>query len=172
MQATTARPLAVRAACHSGSNEGIAMKVDVSTVLECPIDRAWDKVQTRALLERVMWPLVRMAPGRSPQIPERWSDGTTVHCRLYLFGFIPIGVRTLHFERVDQAKREMQTREHDPLVRRWDHLISLTAQGARRTTYRDQIDIDAGPLTFLVWVFANGFYRHRQRRWRTIAKTL
>jgi hypothetical protein len=148
------------------------MKVDISTVLDCPVHKAWDEVQTSALLQRVMWPLVRMAPAGGEPLPERWSDGLTVHLLLYLFNILPIGVRTLHFERLDQERRQLQTREHDPLVRRWDHLISLVPHGMDRTIYRDQIEIDAGPMTLPVWAFANCFYRHRQRRWRVLAKSL
>ena len=35
-----------------------------------------------------------------------------------------------------------------------------------------EIVIEAGPLTLLVWLFANWFYRHRQRRWRRVARRL
>jgi hypothetical protein len=41
-----------------------------------------------------------------------------------------------------------------------------------RSICRDTIDIDAGNLTFVVGAWANWFYRHRQRRWRALAKTL
>jgi hypothetical protein len=38
--------------------------------------------------------------------------------------------------------------------------------------YRDMIDVDAGHLTVLVWAWTNWFYRHRQKRWRSLAKRL
>lgn len=148
------------------------MKVDVSTVLDCSIDRAWDELQKSALLQHVAWPLARIAPAEGHSLPERWSEGMTVHCRPYIFGFIPVGVRTLHFERIDHARREWQTRERDPFVRKWDHLITISADRDGRTVYRDQIDVDAGPTTLLVWTWTNWFYRHRQRRWRALAKSL
>jgi ligand-binding SRPBCC domain-containing protein len=148
------------------------MKVDVSTVLSCPAEKVWAELQTVALLQRVAWPLARLTPVGNTCFPLRWVEGMTFRCRLYIFGFIPIGARTLHVERLDQNKREMQTREHDPLVRTWDHLISVAASGAEETLYRDQIEIDAGALTFVVWAWANWFYRHRQSRWRAIARSL
>jgi hypothetical protein len=148
------------------------MKVDLSTVLACPVDKAWAALQTSALLQHVAWPLARIAPAGTAPLPERWAPGMTVQCRPYIFGFIPIGLRTLHFERIDADKHEWQTRESDPLVRRWDHLISISADKNGRTVYRDQIDIDAGAITVLVWAWAGWFYRHRQRRWRTLARSL
>ena len=54
-------------------------------------------------------------------------------------------------------------------VKVWDHSISIsTASG--RTRYRDTVTIDAGLFTLPVWLFAQVFYRHRQRRWRSLAK--
>jgi len=148
------------------------MCVDVSTELSCAAAKAWDELQKSSLLDRVVWPLARIAPADASGLPERWSEGLTVRCRPFVFGFVPIGVRTLHFERIDPEAREWFTRESDPLVRRWDHRISIRSAGERRAIYRDVIEIEAGPWTFAVWTWASWFYRHRQARWRKIAKTL
>jgi hypothetical protein len=148
------------------------MRVDVATQLDCSAAAAWEAVQTSALLLRVAWPLAKIVPVGDAVFPERWSEGLTVRCRSLLFGFIPTGVRVLDFETIDHANHVIQTRESDPLVRRWDHLMSIKSLGERRSSYRDVIDIDAGRLTFLVWAWATWFYRHRQLRWRTIAKSL
>ena len=56
-------------------------------------------------------------------------------------------------------------------VERWDHLITIAPDGPSRTRYRDTVDIEAGLLTPFVWLFAQFFYRHRQRRWRALAQT-
>jgi hypothetical protein len=146
------------------------MIVDVSTVLNCSAAKAWNEVQKSSLLLYVIWPLARVVPVGGP-FPERWSAGPTVQCKLYVFRVIPIGVHTIHIEKIDQKNYEIQSREHDPLITGWDHLISIKSLDDDRSIYRDTIDIDAGSLTFLVWAWANWFYRHRQRRWRA-AKTL
>ena len=91
---------------------------------------------------------------------------------MYVFGVIPIGVRELYFERIDQNGCRIVTRESDPLVRSWNYTITITPIGPNRSKYRDVIDIDAGHLTVLVWVWTNWFYRHRQRRWRALTRTL
>jgi hypothetical protein len=148
------------------------MKVDVSTVLNCPADKAWDEVQKSSLLLHVIRPMAGIVPADRSGFPERWSEGLTVRCKTFIFGFIPIGTRVLHFERIDQDSREIHTREHDPLVRRWDHVISIRPRNAGQSIYRDVIEVEAGRLTFLVWVWVNWFYRCRQRRWRALAETL
>lgn len=147
------------------------MIVDVSTILDCPAPKAWSEVQKSSLLRYVIWPLARFAPSGVP-FPECWSEGLTVQGKLFVFGIIPMGVHTVLLEKVDQKHCEIQSRERDPLIRRWDHLISIKALDASRSIYRDTIDIDAGVLTFVVWAWANWFYRHRQRRWRALATTL
>ena len=147
------------------------MIADVSTILDCPATKAWSQVQTSALLRHVIWPLARFVPIGAP-LPERWSEGLTVQCKLFIVGVIPLGVHTVHITKIDQGNYEIQSREQDPLIRRWDHLISIKSLGDSRSIYRDTINIDAGSLTFVVWASANWFYRHRQRRWRALAKTL
>ena len=147
------------------------MIVDVSTVLNCSAAKAWNEVQNSSLFLYVIWPMARVVPTGAP-FPERWSEGLTIQCKSFVFGVIPIGVRTLHIEKIDQKNYEIQSREHDPLIARWDHLVSIKPLDDSRSIYRDTIDIDAGSLTFVVWSWANWFYRHRQRRWRALAKTL
>jgi hypothetical protein len=148
------------------------MKVDVSTELNCSAVKAWNEVQKSALLQQVIWPLARIASVDGRSFPERWTEGLTVQCRSYLFGFIPAGVRNLHFQRIDQVNFEILTLENDLLVKSWTHAISIKPLGQDRSIYRDVIDIDAGRLTALVWAWADWFYRHRQRRWRALAKCL
>ncbi len=148
------------------------MRVHVESVLPCTPDKAWEELQRPALHREITRPLFRFVPADPPQFPERWPEGATLHFRGYLFGFIPIGTHTIFFERIDPAARELQSREGGGLVRRWDHLVRLRPTGEGRTLYSDEILIEAGWLTVFVWLFAQWFYRHRQRRWRRVARRL
>jgi hypothetical protein len=143
----------------------------MSAVLDCSAAKAWNEVQKTSLHSHVIWPMVRVVSADGP-FPERWSEGSTVRCRLFIFGVIPMGIHTLFFEKIDQKNYEIQSRERDSLVARWDHLVSIKPLDDSRSIYRDTIDIDAGTLTLVVWAWANWFYRHRQRRWRALAKSL
>ena len=149
-----------------------SMKVDVSTQLDCSAVKAWNEVQKSSLLLHVIWPLARIVPVDRRDFPERWTEGLKVRCRSYLFGFVPIGVRNLQFQQIDQVNFEILILENDPLVKSWKHSISVKPLGQDRSIYRDVIDIDAGRLTALVWAWADWFYRHRRRRWRALAKCL
>jgi len=107
-----------------------------------------------------------------PQFPKTWIEGRHDPVPVVPVRSIPLGTRTLFTEHVDQTAREIQSEERDPLIRRWDHLISVRPTDDGRTRYCDEIVIEAGLLTPLVWSFAQWFYRHRQRRWHRVAQRL
>jgi hypothetical protein len=148
------------------------MRVHVESVLSCPPEKAWEELQRPALHREIIRPLFRFVPADPPQFPERWPEGATLHFRGYLFGILPIGTHSIFLERIDPAARVLQSREAGRLVRRWDHLVRVRPTGDGRTLYSDEIVIEAGWLTPFVWLFAQGFYRHRQRRWRRVARRL
>jgi hypothetical protein len=149
------------------------MRVFVQSTLPCDADRAWSEVQTSRVLREICRPLIALRPARGEAaLPERWQTEATVRVRPLLFGLVPLGTRVLHWESIDHDRREMQTREHDPLIRRWDHRIHVEplADGACR--YTDDVEVNAGVLTLPVWLFAQWFYRHRQRRWARVARRI
>jgi hypothetical protein len=148
------------------------MRIYVESRFDCPPDKAWDEVQRPSLLLEVASPLIRLEPVDCPSFPDRWQQGHTVRFASYLFSLIPVGRRTVYFERVDQSARQIQTREHDPLIRHWDHLITVRATDDGRTRYSDEVLISGGPVSLFVWLFAMWFYRHRQRKWKRVAKRL
>lgn len=148
------------------------MKVCVATILECLPDRVWAELQTSRLLLEVMRPLLRFVPPRPACFPVQWKQSATVAGKAYILSLVPLGIHTLRFERIDPQRRQIQTREKNRLISRWDHLISVREAPGGRTFYSDEIEIEAGPATWLVWLFAHWFYRHRQRRWKRIARRL
>jgi hypothetical protein len=148
------------------------VQVRLESVLPCSADAAWEEVQKTALLAEIAWPLITFGPAGGDALPERWPNGGTVLVRSCMFGVIPLGTRTLTIEPVAPGAREIQTREHDPLIRRWDHYIRIDEAGHGRCRYLDRVDIDAGALTLPVWLFSQLFFRHRQRRWQRVARRL
>ena len=148
------------------------MKLYIETTLACLPKAVWQEVKKPSLLMHVASPIVTFKSVSPPTLPAEWLSGQSVKLETHLFGVIPMGIRTLYFERVDDERRQIQTREHDPLIRKWDHLIEIGRDEKGETRYVDLLDVDAGVLTLPVWLFAQVFYRHRQRRWRKLAKHL
>jgi len=144
------------------------VRVYVESIFDCPAHDVWEEVQKPALLVEIARPFAQIRPFDPPAFPPHWELGKTLRCSCRCFGIIPIGVRSVCFNRIDPSQREMETHESDPLIRRWDHLIRVESLLDGRTRYSDRIDIDAGLLTPIVWLSAIVFYRHRQRRWRKL----
>jgi hypothetical protein len=86
-----------------------------------------------------------------------------------LMGFLPLGWQTIRIEYppVQGATRALRDNGFGPLIRKWDHMIEVSAD-ARGTRYTDRVTIDAGALTPLIVIFARYFYAHRQKRWRRL----
>jgi len=65
---------------------------------------------------------------------------------------------------VDDERRELLSRESGGPVRCWNHRIAIGPDGENTCRYTDEIAIEAGVLTPLVWAYAHLFYRYRQMR--------
>lgn len=103
---------------------------------------------------------------------EDWRDGETVVGWVFLFGFIPFARHHLHVAAIDESTRTLSSQEHGGVITTWNHDIIITPLDETTCEYRDRIEIDAGNLTWLVGLYARGFYAMRQRRWREVAKEL
>ena len=146
------------------------MKLKFQTKLSASPEKVFSEVKKPSLLLRIAEPMATILPVDG-KFPDNWEQGVTYVCRIRIFKWIPIGKRHLKIETIDDNNMEIQSREFDPLVRKWDHLIRVEASG-NETLYSDELDIEAGILTPFVCLYAWIFYRHRQRRWRAIAVEL
>jgi hypothetical protein len=89
---------------------------------------------------------------------------------LLLFGVVPVSYHHLQVREIDADAMRLVAHEWGGAVRRWEHTIWVEPLGEGRCRYTDRIEIDAGPFTAIVAGFAALFYRHRQRRWRRLAR--
>ena len=149
------------------------MRVVVETVLPMAVQGVVARLRTPELLCFVAAPLVRFEPLDPPQFPSEWAEGKYL-VAARLFGLIPLGRQTvdISFDGVSEDCYAIRDNGHGDLARRWDHRIDVVDVGSGQTRYRDTIDIEAGILTPFVWLFAQLFYRHRQRRWQQLTRTL
>lgn len=148
------------------------MRVEIGTVIPAPAELVWHHLGRPALLVHVAAPILRFSPKDPPVWPERWAEGD-YSARMAFLGVLPLGLQTVGLRRgMEQGwPRTIRDKGHGTLVTRWDHLITLEPDGPGRTRYRDTVDIEAGLLTPFIWLFAQFFYRHRQRRWRALARS-
>jgi ligand-binding SRPBCC domain-containing protein len=146
------------------------MLVRVTTRLPAPADHVWDAVQRTETLRYVTRGLLGFRLDRGT--PEQFAEGETYRMRLLFFGLLPAWRHEIRVVRVDHVHREIRTEEHGGPVRAWSHRITVDDEGWGSARYLDEIEIAAGVATPFVWLYAQLFYRYRQRRWRRLARRL
>ena len=142
------------------------MTVRKTSVFPAPREEVLSRLQRLETLQYIAAPYATFVPVENSK-DFIWKTGAVSSYRFRLFGIIPFGVHTIRIERFDAEG--IQSRESNPHVPVWDHLITLKDMG-EQTGYTDEVVIRAGWKTFFVWLWANAFYAHRQRKWINLLK--
>ena len=137
------------------------MIVRKTSVFPASRETVFEKLQKLETLQTIAKPYATFEP--MGENMGTWSVGSTSSYRFRLFGVIPFGIHTIHIVRFDPDG--ISSREGNGHVPVWNHDISLIPLDDSHTGYTDRVEIRAGWKTFFVWLWANAFYAHRQRKW-------
>lgn len=85
-----------------------------------------------------------------------------------LFGVFNLGVHTIRVRRFDE--KCIYTNEGNPFCPTWNHMIRIKKLDNQHTLYMDKVEVDAGWKTVFIFIWANLFYRHRQRKWKKLLR--
>jgi hypothetical protein len=146
------------------------MRLNRSVVLSAPFALVEAQLSRPALMQAVARPLVDIRSREPGGYPDHWAGGPH-RASLWLFGLLPLGPQVINASRLPAPPGEARLRDngHGPLIRRWDHHITLTDLGHGHTRYTDALEIGAGPLTPFVWAAAQLLFLWRQRQLVRIA---
>jgi hypothetical protein len=97
-----------------------------------------------------------------------WKSGKSFQFKLRVMG-IKFGIHSINVDKFNINK--ISTHEHNKIVPIWNHIILLKECNNGKTLYTDIVEVHAGIKTFFIWMWANIFYRHRQKRWRKLLKS-
>ena len=137
------------------------MIVQRTSVFPADRDAVFQKLRQLRTLQTIAAPYATFEPVQGAA--AAWEVGGTSAYRFRLFGVIPFGTHTIHIVRFDpDGISSREGNEHVPV---WNHDIQLHPLGEGRTEYTDRVEIHAGWKTFFVWLWAEAFYAHRQRKW-------
>lgn len=142
-------------------------KVTLSTELPIPAPTAAALARKPELMAFVMSPLLRL---RRIDVPACIETGTRGKARLWWFGVIPAWTHHLTIEAIEPG--EIRTDEHGGPVRTWKHRLTFTPLDDHRCRYTDEIETDDGWRGALTRGFIRVMFRHRHRRWHTLARIL
>ena len=137
------------------------MIVQKSSLFPASKETVFRKLQQLETLQTIAKPFATFDPvGKAV---SAWTVGSTSAYRFRLFGVIPYGTHTIHILRFDpDGVSSREWNEHVPV---WNHDITLKAVDTKHTRYTDRVEIQAGWKTVFIWLWANAFYAHRQRKW-------
>ena len=144
------------------------MIVQKTSVFPADRNTVFQKLQQLKTLQTIAKPYACFEP--IGEAVSTWMVGSTSSYRFRFFGLIPFGTHTIRIVRFDpEGVSSQEGNEHVPV---WNHDIRMEPIDARHTRYTDRVEIKAGWKTVLVWLWANAFYAHRQRKWiRLLQKT-
>ena len=142
------------------------MVVQKTSLFPAPKETVFRKLQQLKTLQYIAWPFAAFESiGKTV---SAWEVGSTSAYRFRLFGVIPYGTHTIHIVRFDpDGISSCEGNEHVPV---WNHDIQLIEKDETHTQYTDRVEIHAGWKTVFIWLWANAFYAHRQRKWILLLK--
>ena len=144
------------------------MQVKISTTLNATEDEIWERLQKVSSLMYVASPILTFKPANESPLPEKWETERMYKLKLFLFRLIPLGAHNIQLVEINRTKNRIVSKEHGKLAREWNHIIWFQKINDNKIHYTDQIEIKAGLITVVIWLFAHAFYRHRQRRWKKL----
>jgi ligand-binding SRPBCC domain-containing protein len=161
-------PAPVTSALCTKTDKDRELRVKVSTTFSSSADKVWALVRKSDTLLFVTRGFLGFSG--SHRFPTEWREGSTENTRLMFFGLIPAWKHSITFQEIDDSRRVLFTKEGGGLVPVWNHLIQVTPEQNETCSYTDDVEVKAGVLTLLVWLYANIFYRYRQFRWRLLLR--
>ena len=145
-------------------NDWKRMIARISTRFTCTEAELWRKIVAPKSLQYVAAPILAFIPDEAGALDGEWKVGRKYHLRLYFLKFIPLGRHTIQLVKIDKDTNRICSQESGMLSPVWNHNITFHQAASGEVHYTDEIEIRAGLLSPVIWLFAHIFYLHRQRR--------
>lgn len=144
------------------------LTVKKSSVFPAAKDEIFRRLQKLKTLQYIAHPY---ATFKSVDDTEEltWQEDSAFAFHFKLFALIPFGVHTIKVMQFD-IEKGIYTQEGNKHVPVWNHKIILEKIDENTTKYTDIVEIQAGWKTLFVYLWANCFYAHRQRKWKRLLK--
>lgn len=151
------------------------MRILLKLILDCTPDAAWTAIRSPEVFRAVSAPFLRFDSLEPDGFPGSWSAGEhPVSVRV--LGLIPAGEQIIRISFPEgragvRAVRDTGGAVSGPLtvITRWDHTMAVSSARGDRTLYRDQLVVEAGVLTPLLWIAFWAFWQWRAAGLRRFA---
>ncbi len=144
------------------------MIAHISTNFYCTEEELWKKILQPKSLQFVAFPILSFKPLVNSDFDGEWVVGKHYDLKMYFLTFVPLGFHRINIVKIDKKSNIIESQESGSLVSVWNHTIHFGQLDQDKLIYADEIEVKAGWLTMAIWLFAQIFYRHRQRRWKIL----
>ena len=145
-------------------------KISVSSIFDCQPEIIWEKILDLDTLMEICKPKAYFKS--ISKNPRKWEENIIYRFKLFIYGFIPLGEHEILLESINENQKEIQSIEHNKIVKIWNHFISMSKTEDGKTLYTDSIELYSGVFTYFTAFWSISFYKHRQRKWcKIIEKT-
>lgn len=142
-------------------------KVTLTTELPIAAQTAAALARKPEMMAYVLSPVLRIY---RLDVPPKIEVGTQGSARFWWFGVIPAWTHHLTIKKLDPT--EIYTHEHGGPVHTWNHRLTFEPVDDHRCRYTDEVETDDGFRGAPTRLFIKLIFRHRHRRWRTLAEIL
>lgn len=141
------------------------MKIIKTSIYPDTADNIFKKLKKLKTLQYVAFPYAsfKSCNGNDKIV---WEKEMVYDFSLNLFCVIPLGIHKIKV--MDFSQNSIYTNEGNKFVPVWNHRIYLKELNNGFTEYTDEVEINAGWKTIFVYLWANLFYAHRQRKWKRL----
>ena len=150
------------------SKKGI--RITISSILDNSSEKIWNKLLDVETLIYICEPLATFKTKEKNLI--KWELNKEYVFKLFIYRFIPFGNHKIILEKIDENSKIIISKEHNSIVKIWNHKIRMEDKGENCIKYTDEVELYAGVFTSFVAIWGIIFYKHRQKKWKKIAKML
>ena len=148
----------------------IGRKISVSSIIDCPPEIMWEKILDLDTLMEICKPKASFKS--VSENPRKWEENIIYRFKLFIYGFIPLGEHEILLESINESQKEIQSREHNKIMKIWNHFISMSKTETGKTFYTDSVELYSGVFTYFTAFWSISLYKHRQRKWCKIVKNI
>lgn len=142
--------------------------VTVRVSSEYPVtqEHLWKHLLRSSTLVYVTFDMQEFSAAES--FPEQWQEGTEVVTDVQIFGLATVKDYKIKFTKVDESVGEIHTEESGGSVKKWNHIMRAERITSKSCRYTDEVEIQGGVATPLIYAYASYMYRRRQRYLREL----
>ena len=156
---------------YNNGNIKKGLKISISSILNNSTEKIWDKILNIETLIEICKPMARFKLISNENI-MKWELNKEYIFKLLIYGFLPFGRHKIILEILDEKNKIILSKEHNSIVKIWNHKILMENIEENKTKYTDEVEIYAGIFTIFVAVWAKIFYKHRQKKWKKISEII